>query len=55
MNCYFPPTIQPRCASSDFLFFGALRGAVRGKSFGDDEMVTEEVMKYKIHTVTKRG
>jgi hypothetical protein len=46
MNCYSPPTIQPRCAPSDFLFFGALRGAVHGKRFGDDDMVTEEVARW---------
>jgi len=46
MNCYSPPTFQPRCAPSDFLFFGALRGAVRGKRFGDDDMVTEKVTRW---------
>jgi hypothetical protein len=46
MNCYSPPAIQPRCAPSDFLFFGDLRGAVRGKRFGDDDMFTEEVTRW---------
>jgi hypothetical protein len=47
MNCYFQPTIQPRCAVSNFLFFGALRGAVCGKGLGDDDMVTEEVTRWR--------
>jgi len=47
MNCYFSPTIQPRCAPSDFLFFGVLRGAVCGKGLGDDDMVTEEVTRWQ--------
>jgi hypothetical protein len=46
MNSYSPPTIQPRCAPSDFLFSGALRGAVHGKRFGDNGMVTEEVTRW---------
>jgi hypothetical protein len=54
MNCYSPPTIQPRCAPTDSFLFGALRGAVHGKRFGN-EMITEEMMKYKLHTVTRRG
>jgi len=56
MNCYSPPTIQPRCAPSDFVFFGALRGAFHGKRFGDEGIITEEVTsKYKIQTGTKKG
>jgi len=46
MNCHSPPTIQPRCAPPDFVFFGALRGAVHGKRIGDDGMVTEEVTRW---------
>jgi len=37
------PPYSPGLASSDFYHFGALRVSIRGKRFGSDEEITEEV------------
>jgi hypothetical protein len=37
------PTLQLRCCSSYFHLFGALEDSFRGKRFGSDDEVVEEV------------
>jgi histone-lysine N-methyltransferase SETMAR len=40
----FPhPPYRPDLAPSDFHLFGALKDAIRGKRFGSDDEVSEEV------------
>ena len=45
-GCSSPPTIKQELDHSDSHLFGALEGAVRGKRFGSDDEVTEEVNKW---------
>jgi len=44
MDSLSPHTLyKPDLAVSDFYLFGALKGAIRGKSFGSEDEVLEEL------------
>jgi hypothetical protein len=42
------PPYSPDLAPSDFHLFGALKDAIRGKRFGSDDEVIEEVKKWPV-------